>query len=423
MRWKTMLSILITSALVQSASLYGQELPRIVDLAAKVGEAQAKPDWSKKPRGYKLAPLDVREKRHEATAVHTHHRMAISKFVIPPDSWDSRTKGWIVAVSNQADCGDCHYHGTVGTFSDSYLVAGWPASTIGIGFSYQQLLNCGGSLGGCDGGDEWADGQWIAQNGLALASAYPGAGSSPARCGSFSGTVYKPASQFYVSTSTGIPTDQQLQTAIMQYGSVCVAVAASTPGWNSYQFGNVITDQATPNDVDHCVRALGWKKENSKIIYIFQNSWDGWGGTTTAGDGTGWIQSGSCQFGTESYCFTAPPSPVTPTPIPPGPTPTPPPPLPVNPATVTTIVASAPIPAGTSEVLPQGATSTIQAAAQSNAASASALAALVNAPTPTPTPGSDGARITALEGQMTGIRADLKGISDLLQGLKKEIGK
>jgi hypothetical protein len=191
-------------------------------------------------------------------------------------------------------------------------------------------------------------------------------------------TMYTISSMGYCTPSVGsngMAAAGDVQSWIIDHGPVSIAVAAGDD-WDNYQMGHVLTAQTGPDDVNHAVITIGWqtvpagtkilrtskvkgqhnladeptkvpegwKKLKGKrgwhvipppeeyttttvtIQWLVQNSWDGWGGTTTANDGTCWIQDGCDSVNTEAYGVIV--GAVPPPPLPPGP-PVPPTP-PVN---------------------------------------------------------------------------------------------
>jgi hypothetical protein len=187
-------------------------------------------------------------------------------------------------------------------------------------------------------------------------------------------TMYTVSQQVYCDPSAaanGMASALSVQTWIMQYGPCSIAVAAGDD-WDNYQSGEVLANtNCTPADVNHAVVNFGWKvlpagyvmrvtstggetldkppitvnpgwksfplKDGTwrhcplptqrtltapQLVWLVDNSWDGWGGTDAAGDGTCYILDGAEQVNTEAFGVVV--SAVTPTPPAPPTPPTPP---------------------------------------------------------------------------------------------------
>ncbi len=132
MSWKKLCGVLLIASL--SLVFLGLDDPAN-------GDEQPPPEKKvKHPRGYKLAPLEVRKARHIAIEHRRTHFKHAKKFLAPPDSFDCEAKGWTIPVSDQGDCGSCHNHSAREVASCSFLVAGvFKAPWNGL--SVQALMN------------------------------------------------------------------------------------------------------------------------------------------------------------------------------------------------------------------------------------------------------------------------------------------
>ena len=286
----------------------------------------------KHPRGYLMPSKEELDKRHVQNRKRTGPNPLIARLAASP-TWDCRALGQCGPVGDQASCGDCHDHSAKEVVEDSFLVAGWFKAATWQGLSIQQLLDCA-DTGGCNGGDEWTDTQWIIANGLAAATDYPGPGQQQGKCQAVAGkTLYKPVSQQYVSATSGQAAVADIKMAIVTFGPVSSAVAAGDD-WDAYQAGQVLSVPNNPSGVDHAVLIIGWNDTISS--FLVQNSW----GTSWGSSGTCWIKYNCESIGTEAFTVTAPPGPAPVTP-----------PAPVG---ATTFTLNATLSAGTYEVAPAG---------------------------------------------------------------------
>jgi hypothetical protein len=87
-----------------------------------------------------------------------------------PPAFDWRSKGVITSVYNQGSCGSCWAFSVTENIESMWAIAGHGL----VSLSMQQLVDCDGSDGGCQGGWPEHAFEWVIQNGgLDAYSTYP----------------------------------------------------------------------------------------------------------------------------------------------------------------------------------------------------------------------------------------------------------
>jgi predicted secreted protein len=183
-------------------------------------------------------------------------------------------------IADQQQCGDCWAFAGVGTFECNIKIV--DGITRDISEAY--LTNCDvtGALG-CNGGLCPHD-YWMAPLGAVYESDYPwtaslGSGVTGTCGGPF--TYYETIDTFANVPGENaffIPPDENIKSAIMNYGPVWVDVCAASSDWSNYS-GGIFTESGLI--FDHCVVLVGWCDSASISgggYWILRNSWGpSWG--------------------------------------------------------------------------------------------------------------------------------------------------
>jgi C1A family cysteine protease len=185
-----------------------------------------------------------------------------------PSSFDWRAEGGVTPVRNQGGCGSCWAFGTVAVVEGIIKIK----DKKDVDLSEQYLVSCNNKGYSCNGG--WAIFDMIQSSGIALESDMPYTGTN-GYCKS-TDKPYKIDRWGYIAGQNGIPSVDQIKSAIYQYGPVFSAVAADRY-FQAYTGGVFNTN--TSSQVNHAVVIVGW--DDSKGVWIIKNSW-----------GTGWGESG-----------------------------------------------------------------------------------------------------------------------------------
>jgi hypothetical protein len=176
--------------------------------------------------------------------------------------YDVEKDGGKTPVRNQGSCGSCWAFGGTQTFEIGMQKFGGKT----IDFSEQDLV--GKLFYGCGGG--YFTGEFQTKTGQAeekdckyQASNY--------KCPASVKPVAKALNWGLVGQPNRSPTDQELQTAILAYGSVAATVGANNA------FGNLKGDHSTScpsSGTNHIVTLVGWRTIDGKIYFKVKNSWD-----------------------------------------------------------------------------------------------------------------------------------------------------
>ncbi len=213
----------------------------------------------------------------------------------PPPAWDSRTRGWIGPIKNQASCGSCWDFSGTCVVEVAYYKAGVLPSDGSAALSEEYTLSCGRN-GGCNGDDNVTVLQWAKNTGLPSSADYGPYAARPGQCKWKSGMkLYKVDDWGFVDgqQGDGVTDTTAIKNAIVQYGCVGCAVAANS-SWDSWSSDPNYVHKGNSRSIDHDVVLVGW--DDAKGAWIMRNSWDlGW-----ANQGYGWIAYGADSIGTES---------------------------------------------------------------------------------------------------------------------------
>jgi hypothetical protein len=191
---------------------------------------------------------------------------AIIKGQSLPTSYDLRTKG-ISPVELQGSCGSCWAFSAVKTLQDAYWLNGEK-----INASEQYLVSCNPWGWGCQGG-WWAHDMHLPPKGGVIESEFPYV-AQDVQCKGGLTYRYPIESWSYLSSGQdGIPSIEEIKSAIYNYGTISVAVAADS-AFQSYSSG--IFNSCESTSLNHAVNLVGW--DDAGQYWIMENSWGtNWG--------------------------------------------------------------------------------------------------------------------------------------------------
>jgi len=178
-----------------------------------------------------------------------------------PNDVDWRTSGAVQRVKDQGQCGSCW------AFSATGAVESFTKIKTGTlpDLSEQQIVDCchaGGSMG-CNGGEETAALEWIAQHGQCSEASYPYR-ARDGQCKTCTAVAH-------IAGAKRISGEPALQTAL-NIEPVTVAVDAGSPDWQSYKGG--IYNGRCGTQLNHAILAVGYTAN----YWIVKNSWStAWG--------------------------------------------------------------------------------------------------------------------------------------------------
>ncbi|KAL6134139.1 hypothetical protein ACLB2K_066372 [Fragaria x ananassa] len=183
-----------------------------------------------------------------------------------PSSLDWRTKGAVMPVKDQGECGSCWAFATVGALEGAIQLATGKL----ISMSEQELVDCnvGGENEGCNGGDpDVAFLYIIEKNGLTNEANYPYTASDNV-CNATE--VDTPSGSITAYEDVPVNSELDLLKAVAnQPVSVCIQASGAFMFYSS----GVLTGPCG-TDLDHCVTAIGYGTSDDGIDYwLLKNSW------------------------------------------------------------------------------------------------------------------------------------------------------
>jgi len=194
---------------------------------------------------------------------------ARSNLAAIPDELDWRSKGAVLPVKNQGQCGSCWAFSAVASMEGSLAINSGKL----VGLSEQQLVDCSGSTGnmGCNGGLMDYAFEWVKANGgICTESDYSYTG----RDGTCKKTCTKVATVVDYKDVPPRNEDALLQAIATQ--PVSVAIQADQMAFQFYSGG--VFDAPCGTNLNHGVTAVGYGTEGGKDYYLVRNSWGAsWG--------------------------------------------------------------------------------------------------------------------------------------------------
>jgi len=212
-----------------------------------------------------------------------------------PNNFNWGDCGATTAIYNQGQCGSCWAFSATETIESYFFLQGGALTML----SMEQIVDCDTTDDGCQGGLPSNAYQYVENaGGIEPYSDYPytAEDGQSGNC-NFSSSEVVATVTGYSSVSGEGQIYQQLSSS--SGGPVSVCVDAST--CSSYT-GGVMT--SCPNDIDHCVQAVGYANYGgSNAYWIVRNSW----GTSWGENGFIFIAIGQdlCAIGDEATVVTA----------------------------------------------------------------------------------------------------------------------
>jgi C1A family cysteine protease len=193
-----------------------------------------------------------------------------------PDRFDWREIGGCTPVKNQGHCGSCWAFGTVGPLECAILIHDGREVDI----SEQWLVSCNRDGWGCNGGwfahdyHQWKT-DWFNDTGAVLEENFPYEASNVPCNGPYP-HPYRIDDWTYIGMHPGIPFEDCIKQAILDYGPVSVAVSVNA-AFGAYT-GGIFNNHST-GSINHAVVLVGWDdNQGSEGVWFLRNSWGpGWG--------------------------------------------------------------------------------------------------------------------------------------------------
>ena len=185
---------------------------------------------------------------------------------------------YTTAVKDQGYCGSCWaFSATEQIESDSIRLG---LTTTDTTLSPEQIVQCDNVDAGCNGGNTETAFEYVEKaGGLQSDADYPYTSYYDV-----TGTCVSNSSEYIVTVSDYYLIDGETDMAsyVLSTGPLSICLSAET--WSTYTSGILTT---CPNEVDHCVQAVGVNLDEN--YWIVRNSW----GTDWGLDGYIWLEYGS----------------------------------------------------------------------------------------------------------------------------------
>jgi len=194
-----------------------------------------------------------------------------------PDAVDWVTKGAVVGVKDQAQCGSCWAFSTVGGIEGAWHMAGNDLTSL----SEEEIVSCdtGGTDQGCQGGEMTSAYPWVIKNGgLNSEKAYPyaaGSGDAP-KCNKKKEnvTVAHIDDAFYISNKRDT-NETAVMEAVARVGPLSIGINAGH--LQVYRRG-ILNPWICLPKLDHGVLMVGFGIDDGKDYWKIKNSWgESWG--------------------------------------------------------------------------------------------------------------------------------------------------
>lgn len=228
-----------------------------------------------------VAPPDTEKVFATGLTVPENHQFGAMHFRpkrfagLMPAAYDVELEGGKTPLRDQGQCGSCWAFASTQTFEIGALKFGNKV----IDFSEQDLV--GKLFYGCSGG--YGAGEHQVKVGQTDEKSCPYRASNY-RC--TSAVVAKATNWGYVGQPNRQPTDEELQTAILTYGSVWVTVGANNAFMNVRPNADGVITACPRSTTNHMVTLVGWKTIGGKLYFKVKNSW-----------GTSWGTAGYAYMG------------------------------------------------------------------------------------------------------------------------------
>ncbi len=205
-------------------------------------------------------------------------------------SWAARGK--VTPVRFQNTCGSCWAFTSTAVIESNFLIR----KKLDLDLSEQQLLDCavdnaGRRAGSCGGGWYGKVFEYLMKSSVTTENVVPYKNSDQF-CRPVMPSQYKIAAWGYLRKDAGIPTVEEMKTALCRYGPIAACIKV-TPAFQAYASGVFNEFAATygQRDINHAITIVGWN--DAKRAYHVKNSW----GSAWGENGYCWVEYGCNNIG------------------------------------------------------------------------------------------------------------------------------
>ncbi len=272
-------------------------------------------------KGYvPLAPEKRKELQGENTRRHGQpiKRMALN--TVNPPAFDCSSRGWVVPVWDQGQCGSCFLVSTVRTMTCTFVKNGWGKADGTFALAAQYGMDCH-NFGGCNGGNGTEVVAWALKNGWyaetyidqtgKTVKDYPAYSAREQQCRTVSGAKKWMVADWGFISQDGSFDVELMKTALNNFGPLNIALDAGG------QFGNgTSTITSLGGSIDHEIMATAYDDNHdngngTKGAVLFSNQW----GTDWGTNGYRWASYGACRNVVDWFWVSA--TPLAPVIVPP----------------------------------------------------------------------------------------------------------
>jgi cathepsin L len=214
-----------------------------------------------------LTCLTPAEYRSLLSPVHTDRPSPAPQRRAAPDSWDWRDHNAVIGVQDSGQCAASWAIVAVQAQSSQWAIR---HSDL-IPLSYMQLVDCGASPYGCDGGTVQEAYDWVIakQNGHFAVQGYDS-------CTYDENKMATTIVSYKAATSTG--DENGLVEAVYNDGVATVGVDASHNSFQLYRSGVYSEPSCSQTALDHSMIVVGYGADGATPYWILQNNWGtSWG--------------------------------------------------------------------------------------------------------------------------------------------------
>jgi len=204
---------------------------------------------------------------------HRHRKVLALPGVAVPDTYDWKTTGKITPVKDQGQCGSCWAFSVTENIESVWLIAKSLTTADFQPLAPQQIVDCDGSDGGCNGGDPPTAYEYvISAGGMEPEKDYPYKAEDETCRFKKNEVTVSITGWKYITKSKD---EAAMKEAVATVAPLSICVDAEP--WQSYS-GGIMTARQCGNQLDHCVQISGYDTSASTPYWSVRNSWGSdWG--------------------------------------------------------------------------------------------------------------------------------------------------
>jgi cathepsin L len=191
-----------------------------------------------------------------------------------PDSWDWRERKVVNAIKDQGQCGSCWAFAVVQGHESQWALKKGQL----ISLSEQNIVDCVGTCGGCNGGNNPSAYDWVIKHQKGLwekETDYPYHHVTQ-KCQWDEKKGICPIKSWYRPTTT--KDEKELDNGLYEGGVCAIGIDAGHTSFQLYKGGVYDEPKCSSTGLDHAVGLIGYGHEKDVPYWIVRNSWGSvWG--------------------------------------------------------------------------------------------------------------------------------------------------